>query len=191
MVGPLKYLPDFGPTGVGIFFGISGFVITRSLLSPSMTLPDFYLRRVARIFPIYYLTLGILALTWPGRELAWCARFVFNWLFRSGDQPYFAFEGAPPVVHFWSLCVEEHFYLLWPAFVLFLPRRVFKWVPVVVILVTPLIAIQVDATLTRWGLRRFDIDGLLSRITITNFAALAIGALAAIHEDWILTLDAA
>jgi peptidoglycan/LPS O-acetylase OafA/YrhL len=183
---PLNHLPDFGPSGVGIFFGISGFVVTRSLLSPAMTLEDFYLRRVARIFPIYYLTLAILAATWPGRELGWCAGFVFNWLFRSGDQTYFASEAAPPVGHFWSLCVEEHFYLLWPSFVLFLPRRVSKWVPVAVILATPFVAIQLDALLTHWGLRRFDVDGLLSRITLTNFVALAVGAFAAMHEEWLL-----
>lgn len=187
MLSALKHLRDFGPSGVGIFFGISGFVVTRSLLSPGMTLQDFYLRRVARIFPIYYLTLAVLAVTWPGRELVWCAGFVFNWLFRSGDQAYFAFEAAPPVGHFWSLCVEEHFYLLWPSFVLFLPRRASKWIPVAVILATPLFAIQMDALLTHWGLRRFDVDGLLSRITLTNFAGLAVGALAAMHEESLLS----
>src|SRR5262245_17194238 len=75
----LRGIPEtVGVAGVGIFFVLSGFLITRILLADRAAgrgLLEFYNRRVARIFPIYYLTIAILAIVWPGQELLWAATF--------------------------------------------------------------------------------------------------------------------
>lgn len=203
----LRMLPDGGPTGVGIFFALSGFVVTRSLLSPGMTLREFYLRRAARILPLYFLVLGLLAVCWPGTSLLWAAGFAFNLFHMSGSEPYFAVsEKLPPVGHFWSLCVEEHFYWVWPCLILGsgLPalrsvtgnaaagstidvgsRRRLSWLLVLLIAATPGVAIGAGRWLVSAGVPTADVQGLLERWTIANFAALALGALSALHVEWL------
>ena len=110
--------------GVRLFFVLSGFLITGILLearqngSPLTTnLRNFYARRTLRIFPLFYLTLAItyaLGIP-PVREtLGWHAAYLSNvYFFLRGD-----WHGS--VSHFWSLAVEEQFYLAWPALVLLL-----------------------------------------------------------------------
>ena len=83
----MHWVPDFlGDAGVGVFFVLSGFLITRILVADraaGRSLTGFYNRRVARIFPIYFLTLAVLAVTWPGKEVSWAADFTFNFRFNS------------------------------------------------------------------------------------------------------------
>lgn len=109
-----------GYLGVDIFFVLSGFLITRILLADrarGKPLRSFLLRRMVRIFPIYYLLLLIVAFWRGGPELPWCFAYLGNF--------YFPFhEGGGPLEHTWSLAVEEHFYLVWPVLVYLLPRRV-------------------------------------------------------------------
>ncbi|MEZ6185371.1 MAG: acyltransferase [Planctomycetota bacterium] len=120
---------DWGVLGVRLFFVLSGFLITRILLdarsqrdqgalSLGQALRTFYLRRVLRIFPIYYLTVAVMSLASPTiRAQAWVFLLYLQNLL-------FAWEGSYGVApHFWTLAVEEQFYLLWPAAVLLLPRR--------------------------------------------------------------------
>ncbi len=108
-----------GYLGVDIFFVLSGFLITRILLvdkERGLPLRYFLMRRVLRIFPIYYLTLLVIWIVRGGPELGWCAVYLSNfWL------PYH--EIASPLRHTWSLAVEEHYYLLWPLAVYLLSRR--------------------------------------------------------------------
>ena len=120
-----------GWMGVQLFFVLSGFLITRILLETQRS-PDyfrsFYSRRALRIFPLYYATLIFLFLLLPalGRtpaemaedmpfsRQAWLWAYLSNW-----TGPRGLGGGSPPVFHFWSLAVEEQFYLLWPLVVLF------------------------------------------------------------------------
>jgi peptidoglycan/LPS O-acetylase OafA/YrhL len=122
-------LANYGIWGVDLFFVLSGFLIT-GILYDSKSAPryfrDFYVRRTLRIFPLYYAVLTFLFVVWPllattypaaleqsGRHQAWL------WLYASNV--YLAFERAwvlPYVGHFWSLAVEEQFYLVWPFVVL-------------------------------------------------------------------------
>lgn len=123
---PSKYhfgLP-LGSAGVQLFFVLSGFLITRILLgcrrynNPIESLRAFYARRVLRIFPLFYATIFAAALIniHPVREtLLWHLTYASNIYFLSIQ----SWNG--PISHFWSLAVEEQFYLLWPAVVLFLP----------------------------------------------------------------------
>ena len=118
-----------GELGVEIFFVLSGFLITRILLAERrerQPLRWFLLRRLLRIFPIYYLLLVVMAFAAPGPALGWCAVYLFNFwaVWHPGS-----FQSFLP--HTWSLCIEEHFYLLWPAVVAFAPvvwaRRAMAW----------------------------------------------------------------
>jgi peptidoglycan/LPS O-acetylase OafA/YrhL len=187
----LHGLPDVAATaGVGLFFALSGFLITRILLADRAEgrgLNAFYNRRAARIFPIYYLTLAVIALWWPGKELWWAATFSFNLQYVTGVAEYFhAGAGAnpiPPVAHFWSLCVEEHFYWVWPAIVAFTPARFYRWVPAMVIAATPLVTWQLIRMLEVRQFSSIEIEGLVSRLTMTQLVALSLGAWTALHED--------
>jgi peptidoglycan/LPS O-acetylase OafA/YrhL len=114
----LPWLIQFGHPGVLIFFALSGFLITNRLLQErrrtgEISLRDFYLRRVFRILPpaVTYLAIvailnlaGVIVCSWPAIRAA--LLFYTN----------YATFGEPGwwVGHFWSLSVEEHFYLCWP-----------------------------------------------------------------------------
>ncbi|MBN8822480.1 MULTISPECIES: acyltransferase [unclassified Spirosoma] len=121
-----------GALGVTIFFVLSGFLITRILLSSKdklshqpngglgKYLKTFYIRRTIRIFPVYYLTLLVLALINepPVRQkFAWLALYATNIYIAL----YHTWMGT--VDHLWSLAVEEQVYLFLPLLLFFIPRR--------------------------------------------------------------------
>ncbi|MEK7392674.1 MAG: acyltransferase, partial [Fibrobacterota bacterium] len=112
-----------GYYGVDLFFVISGFLITNILLDSKksflVSYKNFVGRRTLRIFPIYYLTLGfMLAIGYqPCRDsILYLATYTFNYAW--------VYHQIPPaaLTHFWSLAVEEQFYLFWPVFILALRR---------------------------------------------------------------------
>lgn len=119
-----------GNLGVTLFFVLSGFLITGILLNSkekvekgggiSKAISTFYIRRSLRIFPVYYLLL----LTLLVFNVA-AVRESFYWHFFYGSNFYFwingKFEGS--LSHFWSLAVEEQFYLLWPAMIFCISRK--------------------------------------------------------------------
>ena len=113
--------------GVDLFFVLSGFLITGILLDTREG-PDyfrnFYARRVLRIFPLYYAALAVAFLLIPSvrRDALWYWTYLTNFRFAEVGWPKVPYLG-----HFWSLAVEEQFYLVWPALVFFLPRRVLPW----------------------------------------------------------------
>ena len=115
------YLFD-GELGVRIFFVISGFIITRLLLEEDRTfgavsLRLFYLRRALRILPIYFAYLGLLAL------LSLAGRYhdsSSNWLGCLTFTRNLVGRGDSATEHFWSLAIEEQFYLCWPVLFLLL-----------------------------------------------------------------------
>lgn len=119
----LVALLDRGWIGVQLFFVLSGFLITGILLDArGQALAHFFARRVLRIFPLYYGTLLVVLVLLPAlgalpasfhrdpAHEAWFWVYLSNWI-----GPYF--QGAGPFPHFWSLAVEEQFYLLWPFLV--------------------------------------------------------------------------
>ncbi|MFD2569117.1 acyltransferase family protein [Spirosoma soli] len=131
MVGRIEGLA-LGALGVTIFFVLSGFLITRILLSSKDKLRDqphgglgkylktFYIRRTIRIFPVYYLTLFVLALVNepPVREkFAWLALYATN-IYMAINHTWMG-----TVDHLWSLAVEEQVYLFFPLLLFFVPRR--------------------------------------------------------------------
>jgi peptidoglycan/LPS O-acetylase OafA/YrhL len=141
----------FGSIGVRIFFVLSGFLITGILLearreldagrtSPGTAVRRFYLRRVLRIFPVYYL---VLAIAWAGnvvgaREgIAWHAAYLSNLYFFRENAVHPGRWGGR-VAHFWSLAVEEQFYVVWPWVILFAPRRWLPRIALVMVAVGPI-----------------------------------------------------
>jgi peptidoglycan/LPS O-acetylase OafA/YrhL len=108
-----------GQTGVDLFFVLSGFLITGILLKSPQgdwhEIRTFYIRRTLRIFPLYYAT--ILLLDLAGRHVSFAFWIYLQDFYYAANWPI----GEP--IHFWSLAIEEQFYLLWPFVVLFLPRR--------------------------------------------------------------------
>lgn len=121
----LARLAGLGWVGVQLFFVLSGFLITRNLLKTQGAkgyFKAFYGRRFLRIFPLYYATLFFffVLLPWvghvpPGVEAdrptqIWLWLFLSNWTQQIG-------WGGLSLPHFWSLAVEEQFYLLWPLVV--------------------------------------------------------------------------
>ena len=121
---------DLGELGVRLFFVLSGFLITGILLRAGRpdeplgrrlhALRQFYIRRFLRIFPVYYLVLAVCLVlaVQPAREVwPWLFTYTTNILIWQEQ------EFTPNLGHFWTLAVEEQFYLLWPLVVLFAPRR--------------------------------------------------------------------
>jgi peptidoglycan/LPS O-acetylase OafA/YrhL len=114
----------WGQTGVDLFFVLSGFLITGILLDAkgsSHFLRNFYLRRMFRIFPLYYATLFAFYVLGPLLRLSkWTPWKQALWylVFLQNIPATFAPGMASGPGHFWSLAVEEHYYLVWPFLVL-------------------------------------------------------------------------
>lgn len=114
---------QLGAFGVDVFFAISGLLITKLLIDErnrfgGISLAGFYIRRVFRILPPVFAYLIAVALTagfLNATELLSCLLFWRNYLPQDLGSYY--------TVHLWSLAVEEHFYLTWPALVAFLLYR--------------------------------------------------------------------
>jgi peptidoglycan/LPS O-acetylase OafA/YrhL len=169
-----------GWIGVELFFVLSGFLITGILvdtLGSPRYFRNFYIRRVLRIFPLYYTVLILALLVVPHlanvpewtalarKNQLWYWTYTSNW----GDTFGHAITGFP---HFWSLAVEEQFYLCWPLLVFALPRRRLIGLCVIMILTTPLIRLLLE-------LPRFPEQAGYSW-TIARWDALAAGALLAL-----------
>jgi peptidoglycan/LPS O-acetylase OafA/YrhL len=170
-------------SGVQLFFVLSGFLITTILLEARqkkdlLTVPqsshvlfNFYARRFIRIFPLYYAVLiaaTCINVSNLRATYLWHALYLSNYYFISIQ----ALVG--PIAHFWTLAVEEQFYLLWPFVVLFAPRRLLPTIFAVFAAVGPIYRQACD-----WF---FPNINLLYIATPGSFDSLAIGALLAYFE---------
>jgi peptidoglycan/LPS O-acetylase OafA/YrhL len=123
-----------GFVGVDVFFVISGFLITTQLVSEvdrtgTVSLPRFYARRAKRLLPATGVVLIVTALLvrlfvpatrWKeiGGDIVGSALYAVNWRLADRSVNYLAENRPSPVQHFWSLAVEEQFYLVWPLLIL-------------------------------------------------------------------------
>lgn len=141
----LRELPeslDLGGLGVQCFFVLSGFLITLIMLdSKDQNLPlktaigHFYARRVLRIFPAYYTALLVMIFVFPDMHS------VIGWhaLYLSNMYPVWHSGAWPPIGgHFWTLSVEEQFYIFWPLIVLIMPVRMITFVALTCCLLAPM-----------------------------------------------------
>ncbi len=142
----LLYHAHLGPTGGGflgvdVFFVLSGYLITSLLMKDLLrdgarALPQFWARRARRLLPaslaLVIVTLVVARYTLDplkqvdvGHDAMWASAFIINIKFAMGDS-YAAAQTTPtPLLHFWSLAVEEQFYMIWPFLVYALTRV--KW----------------------------------------------------------------
>jgi len=128
-----------GFIGVDIFYVISGYLITGLILreiekTGTLDLRSFYQRRIKRLLPTSVFVLFVTAIfAWIlfppitrdalGRDLFAAATYISNYLFAWWQNDYQNLNATPsPFIHYWSLAVEEQFYLIWPIFILFLAR---------------------------------------------------------------------
>ena len=133
-----------GFVGVDVFFVLSGYLITGLLVDElardgRVDLMRFYARRVRRLLPAAVLvvavviagTVGLLDRVGQaevGRDATFSALYGANWHFGLVAGDYFAAGDVPsPLIHFWSLAVEEQFYVVWPAVLIGLWAAVARW----------------------------------------------------------------
>ncbi|HZL26435.1 MAG TPA: acyltransferase [Acidobacteriaceae bacterium] len=187
----------WGWSGVNFFFVLSGFLITGILIDTRdrpHRIRNFYVRRTLRIFPLYYgILLFLLLLTpllhwrWSWHWLAW-PLYLGNFLPFLKPTPFHSHEwmdvfgdlrGLPTLYlgHFWSLCVEEQFYLIWP-WIVFRVRstRTILWICAITVVADPLLRVLTLHHAPGWML---DSD-LLYRATPFQLDSLLLGALLAV-----------
>jgi len=191
-----KYLGAFlfktsqiGLRGVELFFLLSGFLITGILLDSkksSKYFSTFYSRRFLRIFPLYYFVLTfsflvlphIIGIDIPGKELM--QKQTWLWTYTSNLSGFFGHVGwdnslnFPSFGHFWSLCVEEHFYIFWPLLVFFSNE---KWLPRIM---WSIVAISVFSVLFVYFSN--DLIPILKWTTIRCAGVLSLGGLVAFYR---------
>lgn len=128
---------DNGWIGVDLFFVLSGFLITgilrRTRIEPFYW-RRFYIKRATRILPPLFLGIAVTVLLWPHLSPIAVAGYMLS-LGNVVDMTRFTIY---PLGHLWSLSVEEHYYLLWPFVVLWLPRRQLQWVLIAIVTAVPL-----------------------------------------------------
>jgi peptidoglycan/LPS O-acetylase OafA/YrhL len=190
VAGLLNLAANLGWMGVQLFFVLSGFLITGILLDEKGAphqFRNFYMRRSLRIFPLYYAVLIFAFMILPalGSSPAWSivdtSREIWYWTYL--DNWVVSIEGGGGgLSHFWSLAVEEQFYLLWPFAVIMLRRRALFGMCLLLIASAPLarvLMIQYDFELAKSAAYEF---------TIARWDALGMGALLAMivrHRPWL------
>jgi peptidoglycan/LPS O-acetylase OafA/YrhL len=166
--------------GVSIFFALSGFLITYLLMQEksfgSISINNFYMRRILRIFPLYYLYLILAVVTTLIFGIHFEVKSLLFYIFFSANVPFILGGGIPLLLHYWSLGVEEQFYAFWVW--------VIKKSKSILASVTLLLA---GLMILKCSLRVFDIyyhagqmNWLYQIMNITRFQCMAIGAIGAI-----------
>jgi peptidoglycan/LPS O-acetylase OafA/YrhL len=170
-------MTNYGSYGVDLFFILSGFLIT-GILYDARNKPryfrNFYMRRVLRIFPLYYGVLTFIFIAAPlikvlrGPTLDYLLdRQAWAWLY--GVNIYIAIQGDwafSYLQHLWSLCIEEHFYFIWPLVVFLFARRPRTLVAVSLVLALGAMLARIAGSLiglswwTTYVLTPFRLDGL-------------------------------
>jgi peptidoglycan/LPS O-acetylase OafA/YrhL len=188
-----EYL-GIGWTGVQLFFVLSGFLITGILLDMKASLPardyftKFYGRRFLRIFPLYYFYLFLMwgitswLYTLPYRknymrlfqtQLPFALAYVYNFFYGSSRWEHQKF-----VEHFWSLSVEEQFYVLWPMLLFFVPEKYLKNLFMAIIALGPVLRVALFFAYQYhlvWWFRDEAVWGLYSS-PLSHIDAFACGA---------------
>lgn len=181
-----KILPGAAAYGVHLFFVLSGFLITGILLrsreaaseqgiSRTHAFRQFYIRRALRIFPLYYLVIAaalILNVHYAREYAPWLLTYTIN--LKMASQGWFIDYFA----HFWSLAVEEQYYLVWPWLILLLPRRWLVPVGLGTTAIGPLFRLYFIVAWSFWNSGVSALPGYIA--TPTALDSLGMGSLVAI-----------
>lgn len=169
--------------GVTIFFALSGFLITFLLLkereqTQTVNIQSFYIRRVLRIWPLYYfyLLVSVSTLWFTQREVL--PGSLLYYLFMLANVPFIINRALPKVDHYWSLGVEEQFYLVWPLIMRHL-RNPFTFLIGVISLFI------VGRGIAGYLKFKYQIEIPYLIFTVNRFDCMALGCLGAfvIHEN--------
>jgi peptidoglycan/LPS O-acetylase OafA/YrhL len=193
LVHPWKGILGLGWVGVQLFFVLSGFLITGILLDTRQApnyFSTFWIRRVLRIFPLYFAALAMFLFAFPtfvalgDKYLPNQPDRIYYWMYLNNWVPLPADGRLEHVLgHFWSLAVEEQFYLVWPVVVWLLPaRRLFRWCGAACLLV---LAARTSCIWLGWD------PAWIYRNTVLRSDALMMGAMAAVlvrEPTWVARL---
>jgi peptidoglycan/LPS O-acetylase OafA/YrhL len=191
----IVHWPAGGFIGVDVFFVISGFLITSLLLKEvrrdgKVSFADFYRRRARRILPnsvlVIAVTVAVAAVVMPTSRIGavltdgwWALLFAGNWRMASSGTDYLQ-GGLPPspLQHFWSLGVEEQFYLVWPVLLL--------------------VALAASAVLPRWIGRTWCFGAACAAVLVASLAwswhetvsATTVAYFSSLSRAWELAIGA-
>ncbi|HEY0785621.1 MAG TPA: acyltransferase [Acidobacteriaceae bacterium] len=173
-------LSVLGGFGLSFFFFLSAFLITELLqrereLTGTIGIRDFYVRRVLRIWPLYFgflLFAWVLGTVFPSHHIS--LLFVLSYVLMLGNL-YTARYGLPytPVGYLWSISIEEQFYLLWPLLNRVLPRRA------LIVAVAALVPVGAAAVLLLARAGQTPAQGIWDN-SLVEFQIFALGALTAL-----------
>ena len=201
------YLVEIGWVGVQLFFVLSGFLITSILLNEKnktlgVYLKRFYWRRSLRIFPIYYLYIILVGIVFLATNFPenynvlapYLYTYTFNYLpLKEGVQFDVFFT------HFWSLSVEEQFYIIWPMVIFLFNKKTLKYILVAIIIGSPIFRFFVAEWLISNNYLSSEIGEIVYRLTPSQLDGFAFGALIPIFNlgdkkwnfSWLLYLSLA
>lgn len=181
LVGLVCRISPLGGRGVDLFFVLSGFLIT-GILIRSKGKPNYFrnfiARRSLRIFPLYFLSLAVGLWAIPknlGGHLFERARTeqAYLWTYTSNIRVSWLNEWCfGPFDHFWSLAVEEHFYLVWPAIVFILSTKRLGWFCALTVIAVAIARSVAEAFQS--------LDVAVDVLTVFRIDALCLGALLAV-----------
>ena len=172
----LRRISTFGQTGVILFFVLSGFLITRILIATkdeNNYFKNFYIKRTLRIFPLYYLFLLIFYFVYPVLFKIPYVTFgqqIYYYTYLQGFALTFGWPSSGPG-NYWSLAVEEHFYLFWPLLIYFFSNK--NLLRFVIFIILGDVLLRVFMLFKGIEIYHF---------TFTRFDSLAIGSLLALIE---------
>jgi peptidoglycan/LPS O-acetylase OafA/YrhL len=169
---------DLAGDGVSIFFTLSGFLITYLLLKEKeisrLKVRDFYIRRILRIWPLYYLYLFASIITAVIFGIAFSKFSVSFYVFLAANIPFILGKSLPFLAHYWSLGVEEQFYLFFPQIARQSNKRLLR-------VAGSMIIVLLSLKFVFWMIkRRYGIETLFLAITVTRFNIMLTGVVGAI-----------
>lgn len=173
---------------IQMFFVQSGYLITDILLNSkdkpfAVYAGQFYWRRILRIFPVYFMYIGAFAVLYLvfhkpedfGDRAPFLFSFTYNYTRVMQHIDFFSVDGIW-FVHFWSLAVEEQFYLIWPVLVFFLDEKKIKFVIISVILAVPVFRFWFTDYILASGYEPKLAGEITYAFTLSQFDAFMIGA---------------
>ncbi|MBI1735581.1 MAG: acyltransferase [Candidatus Rokubacteria bacterium] len=169
---PILFVLDHGWLGVDLFFVLSGFLITGILLDTRdhpFYFRNFYARRFLRIFPLYYAVIGITGLYYRDAD----GYFLISIFFLANFAYYFGVSVPHGPEVFWSLAVEEQFYIAWPWLVRLLSRRALTAMACALVVGVPFLRLYATH-------RGMSLEWEIYMYTWFRIDGLAVGALLAV-----------
>lgn len=189
--GPLRPLFRAGWMGVDLFFVLSGFLITGILLDTKNKegwYKDFLLRRVLRIFPLYYAVLIIFAFIAPHFSMTqWFGQYQVYFWTHTSNYLFFQVGFLKPLGHFWSLAIEEQFYLVWPLFVFLFKPKQLAIVSVILLIIGIVIRAFFARPMLTYTIPFAHLDGLVTGALLSIWFRLGAESMRKFHLHVFIT----